>query len=68
MKDSAVPTSALMLPHPWTTYPTPRGNQVAVSSTIYHLVDISVLSPWMTMRQIFLQEYQAVVESSKVML
>jgi len=31
-KDSALPTSALVLPHPQTTYPTLRGNQVTVSS------------------------------------
>ena len=33
MKDSGLPASALVLPHPQTIYTTLRGNQFALSST-----------------------------------
>jgi len=39
MKGSALPASALMLPHPLTTYPTLGGNLLDCC----HLVDVSVL-------------------------
>jgi hypothetical protein len=69
MEDSASPALELVLPHLQTTYPTLRGNQVAFSSI--GLLPSARYVCTVTMNDYatnFLQEYQAVTESSKVIL
>jgi hypothetical protein len=69
MEVSALPASALVLPHLQTTYPTLRGNQDAVSSV--GLLPSGRYVCTVTMNDYatdFLQEYQAVTESSKAIL